>query len=1073
MKTAPRFSGPVLTFGIIGLAIILLASWYGYRRQQLQPLPEPDIVAASTLAAENPASEPVEALIPPAPLRTFAGELPPVVPIHLGDLIVEPENSLWLKDTSWLSQPRGTQTLAGVEFHIHGLIQLQSTASVRAKQSYRSQVLVPLTEANLIGDPALVTQLRSNVGCLHLLGALRYGGETPAGTRVAEIIWHYEDGTSERTPLEYNVSIRDWWRTRYEEPERLPYAGAKVVWRGEVRSASDRSLRLYRVSLQNPAPGKPLQALEFVSAMANPSLFFVALSLDPLNLGERPDTTPDLEEIDPPGGKLEISVQDSDGQRLAGVRVRTLVVQKAEGKTTRANKSFTSDANGQVRFRFANVNLEQLEIAATLEGSDYSGQKMLWDLTTGETIPANYTFTLATGISLGGTVVDEADQPVAEAKLNFYRFWSGSDDSPNKPGNPSDFQNKTVTTDATGRWQLRGVPQELLQNIGFNLTHPDFVGTNFNIRSSGSDEAKLRDGTHKVMLRRGLVVKGRVLDESDNPIKDAQVWAGRLHYSGTQEIKTDASGVFSFRGVLEGAQPFSVLAKNFKPVTTNLVVKAGMEEIIFRLGAGLTLRGIVKDEAGQPVAGVRISLEGEHGGVSQDYRMEMTSDQEGRFEWNGAPSDEELKFCFLKQGYESKRSQKLMTSTENIVTLRKGRKVQAWVVDAETGKPITKFRGGVGRLHNQGTEHEYFYAEGPGLKNYSDVNGSFTAELDEEAVTGIKAEADDYAAATEKLPEAENGVVQVTLRLKPSASIRGVLVNSQGTPVPNASVALTRENSWGGSSLQLRRGRLTAYGNGEKVATTDAEGKFTLGSPPETGGIVVASSESGFARATVDEVRNSGRLVLQEFGRIEGSITIAGSPMAGQEFMFSLMKQGISTDWETYKASSDDQGHFSFEKIPPGEGQVVRLIKTTERSWMHSHQTTVNITSGQTTQVKFGAEGAVIKGRVQMESPPAEGQTVSLHGNLSATRYDPQSGSRYYAFTVGADGFFSLDSIPPGEYSLSVTANVPKSGRDPWNSQTIASGGTQVTVPESASPYAPIGLSDIILKPVSKPSPQN
>jgi hypothetical protein len=50
-----------------------------------------------------------------------------------------------------------------------------------------------------------------------------------------------------------------------------------------------------------------------------------------------------------------------------------------------------------------------------------------------------------------------------------------------------------------------------------------------------------------------------------------------------------------------------------------------------------------------------------------------------------------------KQGYESKRGQTLKTGEENIITLQKGRKVQAWVVDADTEKPITKFRAGVGR----------------------------------------------------------------------------------------------------------------------------------------------------------------------------------------------------------------------------------------------------------------------------------------------------------------------------------------------------------------------------------------
>jgi hypothetical protein len=46
-----------------------------------------------------------------------------------------------------------------------------------------------------------------------------------------------------------------------------------------------------------------------------------------------------------------------------------------------------------------------------------------------------------------------------------------------------------------------------------------------------------------------------------------------------------------------------------------------MEEIIFRLGTGQTLRGLVKNEAGEPVPGVRIALEDEHGGASRDFDL--------------------------------------------------------------------------------------------------------------------------------------------------------------------------------------------------------------------------------------------------------------------------------------------------------------------------------------------------------------------------------------------------------------------------------------------------------------------
>ena len=40
----------------------------------------------------------------------------PVIPVSLAGSLTEAENSLWLKDKLWLTMPRDTQSLAGVEF---------------------------------------------------------------------------------------------------------------------------------------------------------------------------------------------------------------------------------------------------------------------------------------------------------------------------------------------------------------------------------------------------------------------------------------------------------------------------------------------------------------------------------------------------------------------------------------------------------------------------------------------------------------------------------------------------------------------------------------------------------------------------------------------------------------------------------------------------------------------------------------------------------------------------------------------------------------------------------------------
>lgn len=1088
MKTTSRPSGPVLAFGIVGLAIIFAIGWLGYRRQHppASPPTESEVFAEATPETNTAA----EATAPPPEVvaSTFPDGIPPVIPISLVPHLVDAENSHWNKADTYLAMPRGTQNLAGIEFWLEGIIQLQSKSTKAENRTFRESVSIPLFQTNITTAGIEITPLGSNVASVHLLGATRYlgDGEVP----VANLVWRYQDGTSQATPILFENQVRDWVRNPYETPQYLPAPFSKAAWHAALPKQAGRFLRLYRFSYANPAPMKVIQELTLVSTMQTPNLFVVGLTLDPLKLGERPDNSANLEPHDAvPVSEINILVQSDDGLPIPDALIRANVQQISGKLPTRYERSAKTDANGIAVIPYPPAaDVERLVISATHD--DYGGRKMIWDLSVSgvrDVIPATYTFKLGESISLGGTVVDESDQPIADAKFSFYRYWTGSD-SPNQVGNQPDFQSRTVSTDVSGHWQLRGLPKELLDSIGFNVKHPDFVDTNLNLRNDSADTAKLRDGTHVFVLKRGLILKGLVLDESDNPIKDARVRVGRAYYSGTQETKTDDKGAFSVRNVVAGIQSFGVLADNFKPVITNLTVKPGMEAIIFRLGAGLKLNGVVKNESGEPLPGVRISVEAEHGGISQDYNFTTTSDNEGRFEWNGSP-EEEMKFSFVKTGYESKRRHLLKTGTENIVTMRPSRKVQVWVVDAETESPITKFRAGIGRSYGNFAATDQFYGNG-GMKSYADPNGAFIVELDEEEINAIKAEAEDYAPKVEQLPAPENGAVQITLRLKPSPALQGVLVNSQGNPVAGATVAITKDGSFGGSSLQLRKGRLSNYNDSAKVVTTDAEGKFKLGSPPESGGIVIGSAESGFARASVDEVRNTGRLVLQEFGRIEGTIRVSGSPSAGQEVMFSLMNLGVSPDWETARASSDTEGNFKFEKVPPGEGQVVRLIKTSPNSWMHSHQTAVTIEPGKTAHVSFGDEGAVIKGQVRMEVPPGEGEEINFSGSLYTKMPEfnhnfssPEEAKAFYqsdawkaqmkqvknyGVAVSADGSFSLDSIPPGEYTLSVTANKPKAGQDSWNQTPVASGSTTITVPNNASPYAPIGISDIILQPVKK-----
>jgi hypothetical protein len=770
-------------------------------------------------------------------------------------------------------------------------------------------------------------------------------------------------------------------------------------------------------------------------------------------------------------GQLQLSVQDTQGRPLANAQVTSKSRNAGSGART---QKFVTDNTGLALVRYPDTGLESLDLTA--EQVDYSGRKVLWDLKSGDTVPASYTLKLAAEVTIGGIVVDGGDKPIPGAEISLHRFWTGNDGNPNRKGEQAAFSNQKQTTDAQGRWQARGLPPELLDHIGFNVKHPDFVGTNITVGGNSTTEKQLRDGTHKITLQRGLEVFGRVLDESDNPIAGAKVWSGRKYYRDRQETQSDDQGRFSFHSVTGGDTLFSVIAKGRSPDSRTVNVQPGMGEILFRLGVGSVIRAHVQDESGQPVAGARVGLEGSPGEPAHDaYEFSANTDSQGDFAWDGAPN-EPLPFYIFHSGFEAKRGVKLAPNQDNTVTMRRTREVQGQVLDATTEQPVTKFTLRTGQA-SQDNANVY------GVIRYHELtatDGRFSLSLDEESDNAIAVYADGYADVVQRLPEAQSGIVQTVVRLKPSAGVSGVVLAPDGTPAPGVTVVAAPVAP--PSLAQLSGGRLRSYDSRSGLVTTDAEGRFRIPSVQEDGA-VVAAGDPGFGQAPLAEIRNTGVLRLQPWGRIEGIVTTGGQPGAGKELLFSLSLPGITTDFNGYKATADEQGRFTIERVPPGDGAIVRLIRTSPTSWSHSDSTPVTVKPGETTQVTLGGNGAVLVGRIRFDNAPTNFAALSFEGHLSSPMpQQPAFGSpeearafhsspewmaqmklrKNYAIEMRPDGSFTVDNVAPGTYSLNILARA--AGQRPWEGRILGQGSTEVNVADSVDPAAPIDVGEVVIQ---------
>src|SRR5262249_17994127 len=145
--------------------------------------------------------------------------------------------------------------------------------------------------------------------------------------------------------------------------------------------------------------------------------------------------------------------------------------------------------------------------------------------------------------------------------------------------------------------------------------------------------------------------------------------------------------------------------------------------------------------------------------------------------------------------------------------------------DADSGQPVTKFNVRTGKRGGPNDSQVY------GVINdhsFTAADGRFTLNLNEENDNAVQVWGDDYQSQTESFPDAQNGIVQVTVRLKPSAALKGVVTMADGIPVPGANVVAMSDDGESGFNVQLQGSHLHSWSQQVRVATTDADGKFSV-----------------------------------------------------------------------------------------------------------------------------------------------------------------------------------------------------------------------------------------------------
>ena len=168
------------------------------------------------------------------------------------------------KNNDLAALPTGLQTFGGVAFDVRGVVQLCSQSP---------------SSTNF---PVLVKGIPVHQRCqrLHFLHAAGFGNPWDDGKQVGLYVLHLAaDPMRLEIPIRYGHEVRNWHTQAGEAPAPEDLT---VVWKGQnaISRGAGQSLRLFLTSWTNSAPEVEIQSLDFVSSMAVPAPFLIAITLE-------------------------------------------------------------------------------------------------------------------------------------------------------------------------------------------------------------------------------------------------------------------------------------------------------------------------------------------------------------------------------------------------------------------------------------------------------------------------------------------------------------------------------------------------------------------------------------------------------------------------------------------------------------------------------------------------------------------------------------------------------------------------------------------------------------------------
>lgn len=724
-----------------------------------------------------------------------------------------------------------------------------------------------------------------------------------------------------------------------------------------------------------------------------------------------------------------------------------------------------TDEEGIVEFNVPTSNKTRLRLKVSQPG--YATLAARWD--SGKPIPDDFTIRMQKGSVIGGIIKNEQGEPIEGVKIRGYISSQGDLGTGDGKLEPL-LDGIIATTDSEGRWRCESAPTQRVE-ILTDFKHPDYVDENILGYRAGNWE-QLHTLEHVVVLQKGVVLRGQVLDPDGAPVVGATVTLGENRYSSREEkTTTDEQGHYEFTQVKPSSVNVTVLPRDWAPATKKVIAKPDMPSVDFQLPAGqqVTLRFV--DQDGEPIAGIKVTPD-EWLSLEILPRSNVTSDADGLWRWEQAPP-EKIHYRLYKEGYMSTSAVDIVPRDEPYeVTIPPELTFYGTVTDAATGEPLDEFLVVEG-IYWRETDDDVVWQQ---HRKEAGADGQYRVAYDSGyAGFKIKIEANGYRPQTSRLVAVDEGEVNIDFALKTGAGPSGIVKLPDGQPAAGVDVLMADDSR---SRITVSNGEYVQR-SGTIVATTDEAGKFQLPIPRDKFSIVCLHEVGWASQLELAADTTELAFTLSPWSSLTGKMLEGSEPVEhGQVSLWypELEKtlRSSRVQW-TDGASTAADGTFKIARLRAGEAVVQRNMRFAPHlgrrlGTFSTHAESCNLIAGETTEVQIGGTGVAVTGRLTTPDD-YDGDISWRMGRVNLSQQAERGGTRqYYVANLNDDGSFQIPDVPHGEYQLNATVYNPLQERD-YNWKELGRLKTTVTVEATTdAPTCDVG-EHVLPILADKPSP--